>query len=881
MRIEFYSTIVPDVPIEAVEWDGSFASYLDSEVPTWRDEDCQPVTVYCEGGLVPLESWDESFDSINVFIEPKGGVFKSLGSILGSIFNIAFGWLMPSVRSGSQGNSPNQGNQLEAPQGSANVARLAQIVPEIAGRYKVFPYYVTLPHRYYQNARDQILEFHVCIGPGQYQIDPNDVKIGDTPLLSLGTDAEFRIFEPGESVAGTSSEYGWHTVEEVGGTSSGTAGLELSTEFANRANENPDYYVVNGNSFERSGQYPIAWGVGTGVNVYYPRDYTNTTFLHPGTAEEPPYEITRTTGPFGHLPSNEGDIIISGDFDSTTSYRVRSVISTSGLNKTLELETLAGDPVRFPDGTYTYTYGANIYRTITEFNPSNISVSPAGFGSGESFGTRIRFAGGETYGEWTSEFMCSPTNTSSIQFDVFFPEGLGYVENNGNISPLGVGIEFQYKNTSTGIVTTYSRYYENNTLDQIGFTEQIGVAPGRYLCRMRRVGAEASNTQSKNKAQWYGLKSLISEKQTYPDWTTMMVRLRSGGRIAAQSENKINVVATRMLPELIYSGGWTGNQPTRAMAAYLRYIALSIGYTEADLDFIALRDLNDLWWSRGETFDFVFSETTAKDAFDKVLAAGMAELTMTNGLLRPVREGVRTVFEQSYSAANMQGNLKSTFRQRTPDDNDGVEVEYTDGQTWTARTVRCLLPGDQGLKIRKVKLEGVVNRTQAWRIGMRLRREQRYINWGYDFTTSLSGLNSEYKSYVPLFDDMTGFGNSARIIDIRADPGGALITMDAEFTFEPGVNYSMGFRRKTGVFAGPFPAYPGPSSDQIIAPITGTWPEVTLKAELPHVYIGKTDLFCFPALITSIQPRDERTVSLSAVNYDSRKYADDNNFPPD
>src|SRR5699024_6979183 len=78
--------------------------------------------------------------------------------------------------------------------------------------------------------REQWVEFLSCIGPGRYEVLSGDVRIGDTQIDALGSDARYALFEPGQNVSVDSAHEHWHTVDEVGSTSSGTAGLELSVE---------------------------------------------------------------------------------------------------------------------------------------------------------------------------------------------------------------------------------------------------------------------------------------------------------------------------------------------------------------------------------------------------------------------------------------------------------------------------------------------------------------------------------------------------------------------------------------------------------------------------------------------------------------------------
>src|SRR5690606_2167043 len=144
---------------------------------------------------------------------------------------------------------------------------------------------------------------------------------------------------------------------------------------------------------------------------------------------------------------------------------------------------------------------------------------------------------------------------------------------------------------------------------------------------------------------WYGLKARLSTRTSYPNWTTASFKMRSGGRLAAQSENQINVIATRILPTLQPDGSWGAAQPTRDISAFHRYIGQTIGYTDENHDMEELRRLHLIWVSRGDTFDHVFDLTTVKAAMNTALGAGMAELTVADGLVRPVRDEPRTQFE--------------------------------------------------------------------------------------------------------------------------------------------------------------------------------------------------------------------------------------------
>src|SRR5690606_26800755 len=139
---------------------------------------------------------------------------------------------------------------------------------ELADTFRRFPDYLTPPRRHFINRREQWLEFLTCIGPGRYQVHGSDVKVSDTPFASLGADGQYQIFEPGTDLSSVPTHEHWHTVDEGGGTSSGTAGLELSTEIGNRVNTDPGSYGFDGLIVSRiAGEFPPAWGASTLVSV--------------------------------------------------------------------------------------------------------------------------------------------------------------------------------------------------------------------------------------------------------------------------------------------------------------------------------------------------------------------------------------------------------------------------------------------------------------------------------------------------------------------------------------------------------------------------------------------------------------------------------------
>lgn len=893
MTIKVYDAPIGGKLLEEHQWSGTFTDFLKHNKVDYLKHSKSPIIfLKVNGKEVGVSDWSKTFlsDDEGAEVRPTShGSMLLIGAIAAAAAVAATFLLRPNIKGLSSSNTP-RGRQLEAASAEANQVKIGETVPELIGRHRRFPDYLTPPRRYFSGQREQKVEFLACIGPGRYLINDADVKIGDTPISAIDS-SSYRIFEPNADM----SEFGlrdyWHTVEEVGATSSGTAGLELTHYDFNRENENPPSYTFGSSSIARSsGSYPPNWGAGTTINVEYPQTYSvSTVTIVPEEPEDPelpadePYRISEITGYFGHLGGvGVGSLISLGSIGNYEIYRIISFESASGSNNRVRLESESGVPLLLPSGNHTLIFGANVNRTITSLSSTSISVTPGGFRSQAIAGANLIFTGGTIYGEWASEFVVTPGNeeTALIEVDFFFPQGLNEVKDNGDLTWREVHVEILVRNLDTGSTVIFHRTFRATTMDAIGFSLRYSVPIGKYAVSARRTSEETKASKYNDKCNWYGLKCRIFGRRRYPDWTTISISVESGSKLSAQSENKVNVVATRILPTLQENGSWGSPEPTTDISAAVRYIAHSIGYTDDDLDMVELRRLHNIWKARSETFSHVFELTTVKEALDAVLVAGKSQLTVAGGLIRPVRDDVRTQFEEPYSPQNMTSKLKRSFSARSIDDNDGVRVEYIDAETWKQESIDCAVPASPRRKLLKMQLTGAYSKVEAWRIGMRRARELWYRRWQYSFSTEMDALNSEYLSYVPLISNLKDYGQSALLTHVDVVGSNTILRVSEEIQWQDGKDHVIAYRKADGTLAGPWPATKV-GDFMVQAPIPASErPIVSLKMELPHVYIGTTEEWCFPALVTDITPRGTDSVSVSAVNYDARIYTDDDNYPP-
>lgn len=989
--IRVFASITDKEPAEVHQWAGGVRAWLCANIDDFDPSAPAPFSIAVNGETLLQEQWAREVsaeDVVDITVQPQG-VDLLVGAItLRETFRPIINALQPDIPS-----TPDAGQSLDLASAKANTPRLGGVVPEIFGQYRRYPDYLVPPRKFFASPRRQTNRLFMCIGVGEYDIDISGVKVGESQLTSID-DATYTIYGPGDDVSADPAAEWWHACSEVGGTSTGGAGLQLGGTSSVSSNPSAFSFTFSGDEISipgGAGSFPAGWDntltlrveqylnyeiesggtrdiirgpldqlgpfVGMAIEIdgdnsgnYEVHSYTPSVPDDPGSAstltgnvapsrydfDVTPVTFTVTLDGNDQTVTLNTDVVnlsglvsaINGQLDgsvdaqddgsgkvelveegpnysgaaltvsgTTTDVFGGSPVAVTGDETTVSAEaeiTLSygnGDPVTgltpnaarmaigyegmryLVDGATTSTVELT---RLTDAGASDGSWP--GFDNVTTTDAVIYVTGSSASTGWAGPFDATPAGeiTDILELDFVFPGGLAYLSDSGNVRVESQSITVQWRESGTTDPWTSQTFdFQANTLSQIGYTRTINLGSSirpQVRCRINKGG---DHSNRKKAAEWYALRAKLEAPTSYP-WTTMSVEIGNAAEISAQSEQQINVVPKRKLPVLV-DGEWTaGKFATRDIIPAVKYIA---GTVNMPCDDDVLVELDALYKSRGDKFDFVFNETTVRDAIKKALAAGMAELTIDDGSITPVRDGPRSTFEQAFSPQNMVDGLSRSFATIRPDDADGVDIEYTDRDTWTQETIECRLPGDLGNKVETIKLEGVTDRTQAWRIGMRERRKLAYRRWQYSFTTELEGLNAGYMSYVPLLDDIPGYGQSSIMRSIQADGSNAKITVTEDMDWS-GTGHVVAFRNEYGELVGPYSATIGNNDREIVAAIPAVdWPDTAARQEPPHVYFGTADKWTFPALVQSVEPSGGLQVGIKAVNYDERVYADDDNSP--
>lgn len=858
------------------------------------------ISLYLNGGRLLPRQWLStqftSADHIEIYREPKGTDPFSITFALVFGAKAVLAALMPKLPGMPNTNSGASGEALDQGSSKGNKVKINDTRPELFGfNPQRYPDYLAPPRSYFAGPREPRTEMILGIGQGSYNINLGTVKTGETPLLTLGVDATFSIYGPGAYLGADPAHYFWYTAPEVGASSTGASGLELTVESTLTASASASVFTFNADVVgipTGAGSFPADWVAGTLINVAAPYNYT----VDDGTGVGGRDVIN---GPIAQHNFIVGDTIqINGQ--NAGFYVVSAVTST-----TLQLDYEGGAPgtglVTGPV-VMSMSYRGLRFRVLS-YSAQALQVkriksggtddnSWPGWNSNSSNVGQVLLDSSNLSGGYRGPFPACPSGevVTAIEIDIFYPSGLVFLDANGNYKTLVGYQSIEYRDMAIGGGwTTATVQASSNNLDAQGYTYRFYMPYSmRPEVRVKKIfvnqGSGDPDKEQNDTMMWQRLKGLVetSSPTSYDGMTTMTCDIRGGDRISSQSESLINLACTRILP-VLRSGAWAAPEPTREISAAIGHIIRNVGYSDTtDIDLVELDRLESTRWTpRGDTYDRIVNDSkTVKSNLLDALSAGFSELTIDRGLLVPVRDEPRgPAFDHFYNPQIMLEPLSYDFTMPDqPDDFDGVDVEYYDHTTKQDETVECRLPGDAGERVEKLKLEGVGVRFRAWRWGMRRRRAHLYRQREYSFKTELDALNSAYFDYVALGVATPGYGQSAEVVGYTAGPPVTLESSEPLDWSVPGV-YKVLVRRKDGTASGPYVATR--VDDYTFAiPTLDFVPDLSGQIDTPPIIqFGHESKWCFPALITDVSPQGTRTCSVKAVNYDERMYLDDDAFP--
>lgn len=830
---------------------------------------------------------------VHFFLVPRGDVISLVLNVftLGA-WSLVMKFLTPRVPGTKGTGGQRDRDDMDMASVKANTVKQGSVVREKFGQGRIYPDHLVQIRRYFLDEAPtrQACEMFLSLGRGKFLIDFAKSKIGETVQAALGANLVVNTYGPGADVSAEPMADNWFTSAEVGGTSSGTAGLDLTVTSDILLNSEGLTYVLSGTSVTipaGAGSWPTGWTAGMILRALTPYNWT---VVDGGVGAR-----DQITGPWAQIAPVVGmKIEVAGAFNGQ--FVVAAVNTTGPTINYVTLNYPDGSPVTaLPLGTFSLTVGfKGLQFRIATFAAQVITLQRLtdtgatdgtwpGFDSLTTSSARFTLQATNTEGGWSGPYSGCPEGELAThgEVDFFYPGGLYRANEDGNPEPYTVVVEVQYRDLDlAGAWTSLQYSHTTGIIAQVGYTHRFALPyPMRHEVRTRRITLDSPEGTIADQVQWYGLKGkLVRRANSYADMTTAAARVFGGGALAAQAEQMVSFWVTRILPYRS-AGAWVEG-PTRSIAAAALYVAKDRGYTDARLDLAEWDRLGTIWDSRGDYFDGSFEkETTAEAALNVICRAGYAQVISPRGVLRPVRDALRSPAEQAVARLYGPDNAKDIVRSGQPvskNDTDGVDVKYMNPSTWTTETVRCRLPSiPNPTKIVELTVEGVNDRTRAYRLGMRELCGVRYRRWKNTFSTGMDSFASGYMDYAEVMDNIPELSVAAHL----RDWDGTVFQSN-----EPvGDSTVVALRRPDGTKFGPVDLTKTGAYTFTISGALDFTPvrEYDAGGRTPTLlFLGQTEQMFWPVLISSVQPSGQYRANVEAVGYDERVYQYDDAEPP-
>ncbi|WP_159873979.1 MULTISPECIES: host specificity factor TipJ family phage tail protein [unclassified Raoultella] len=480
---------------------------------------------------------------------------------------------------------------------------------------------------------------------------------------------------------------------------------------------------------------------------------------------------------------------------------------------------------------------------------------------------------------WMGPFLVCPENEVVDAFEVnfSFPSGICGFDSKGKKRIRHCEWEIQYRVYGSGAGWTSKKgVYALKNVNGLGFTERFNLAsPGLVEVRCRRLNEQGSNN-ARDSMYWQALRGrLLARPSSYAGVTLMGVTVETGGKLAAQSDRRVNVVATR-----IYDSG-----VARSISGALYHVGRSL---DMGMDTVAIDALEQAYWTpNGETFDYFTGDSiSALEMLQKIAAAGKSYFLLNTQSVASVgREGVKP-WTGAITPHEMVSELQTDFSTVTDDDYDGVDVTYINGTTWAEETVQCRLPGNPTpLKIEAFRADGVGNPDHAYQIGMRRLSKYQLQRMTHKTTTELDALCYNVGDRIVLTDDIPGSNTISCLIESMATAGGVTIfdvSEPLDWTF---ANPRIYLRYQDGTASRLFEASPTGDNYQVSVPYQSEFADILMDdpiIEPPRLVFCSSESDLYDAIVSEVVPQDDGTCEVTARQYRAEFYDYDNaTYPGD
>ncbi|MBR9807455.1 MAG: hypothetical protein GYB49_09560 [Alphaproteobacteria bacterium] len=391
-------------------------------------------------------------------------------------------------------------------------------------------------------------------------------------------------------------------------------------------------------------------------------------------------------------------------------------------------------------GTYTVESIETGFIQIVETFPEAVT--------GESITFRIQSSVSITVGPFVANR--SGTTTQKLELDFEFPNGLYRLKDDGNFQDLTITIratvqEIDDNGVDVGSATNHNFTISAATNNPIRRSYIISKAAGRYKVSVQRTDTGEIRARDSQRTAWTGLKAYLDYDNTAPrygDVTLVAMKITGSQGISNASQSRIFVKSTRIINQLGTSTPVAGGN----LADVMSHIYVNqVGRPASEMDSTAFSTFRTAQASRSG-FNGVFDTVgTVWSALETVASLGRARPYPKGMTLSLVTDGVKTRSSLVAPHNTLKGGVTVQYNWIDPGGNDGVVIEYFDGDTYERKTTSWPLSEDDLINPKQQRALGLTDGDEALSMAKYIWRQLVQRNVEFSWRMELDGRN--FKPY--------------------------------------------------------------------------------------------------------------------------------------
>ncbi len=493
-----------------------------------------------------------------------------------------------------------------------------------------------------------------------------------------------------------------------------------------------------------------------------------------------------------------------------------------------------------------------------------------------------------------SVIRTTPDGTSEINIDIFFYNGLGRYDDEGELQSASVSVMAWYKPADSDDSTYQVLGHFNNGSDTISGNElktkryaitKSGLEPGRWTVKISRITDDSSDSKVIDDVYVGSIRSLKNEspvsERRCRELTLVGLKIKASEKLN-NVVDQLNLVAQSVLP--VYENGvWItalSSNPASAARYAMQGELSQQRLPDSEIDIPALERLYT--WCKAHNYEcnaYVTEEMTISELLSSIGSTCRTEIFRMNGKITAVQDIERDSFVQLFSPRNSWG-YKETIE--FPDIPESMALQIVDKDIGYAENEIVIYNTPSGNKSENtgttsqdVQLWGVTDSEQARKIGMYKYAVSRCRPIVHQFSCDFEYMMCAKGDWIQYAGDMALAGiTQGRITRVILDGSGHAVAVETDEEIDATGSASYGIRIRLS------------DGSVVIADVENeihVGKQIVFTTPLAENIPSEGDLFLFgyrgheaiDLIITDIQCGENLTADITCVEYAPEIFAVD------